>query len=121
MSLRFGVVVSLTWCLSSWCPVVSALEQNLACQDDHSSQYRQLVEKLAGQALTAADKLRLAILYALRYETSGNMARLKEQMTEGGCSASQARLVDQVLQYAGEVGSIDLCLGKALVFDVVAV
>lgn len=82
---------------------VSALEQSLACSDEHSTQLREITEKLESPDLTSADKLRLAILYALRYETSGNLGRLKEMMAEGGCSPSQVHMIDQVLQYAGEV------------------
>lgn len=50
--------------------MVSQFEQDLACSDDQSSHYRTLLENLQNPNLKAADKLRLSLLYILRYEDS---------------------------------------------------
>ena len=59
---------------------VSATEQSLACSDEPQAHLRDLKEKLASDDMTSADKMRLAILYALRYEASANLDDVKEKM-----------------------------------------
>lgn len=108
---------------------VSQLEQDLACNDDHSNQVVQLVpllfssessniprlhchskrklkelrEKIQAHHIKSADKLRLAILYALRYESSGNIMDVKRQLLSCGMREDQVALLDAVLQAAGKV------------------
>ena len=48
---------------------VSHLEQELACTDDHSTQLKNLQAMMEDRSLATVDALRLAMLYALRYET----------------------------------------------------
>jgi vacuolar protein sorting-associated protein 45 len=50
---------------------VSQFEQELACADDHSAHFRELMEKLRSPSVKIPDKLRLGLLYALRYEHLG--------------------------------------------------
>lgn len=47
------------------------------------------------------DKLRLGLLYALRYEQTGNVAMVKGHMAQGGVSPEKVALVDKILRYAG--------------------
>jgi vacuolar protein sorting-associated protein 45 len=47
---------------------VSAFEQDLACVDDHAGHLRELMSKLDSRTVKIPDKLRLGMLYALRYE-----------------------------------------------------
>ena len=44
---------------------VSQLEQDVACNDDKSTQWREVLQRLNDSAVKAPDKLRLAMLYAL--------------------------------------------------------
>lgn len=57
---------------------------------------------LASPEISAVDKLRLGLLYALRYEASADLARLKDRMVEGGVPRAQVTLLDKMLQYAGQ-------------------
>jgi vacuolar protein sorting-associated protein 45 len=80
---------------------VSQFEQELACADDHGSHVRELLDKLGNSNIQTADKLRLGLLYALRYETTGNISMVKQRMTQGGVSPDQLALMDIMLRYAG--------------------
>lgn len=51
--------------------------------------------------IKAPDKLRLAMLYALRYEDTGNLRAVKARLLEGGLTPEKVDLVDALLQYAG--------------------
>jgi len=80
---------------------VSQFEQELACSDDHSIQYKELLDKLGSIHIKIPDKLRLGLLYALRYENSGNLNRIKVEMKRGGVTDQMIALMDTILQYGG--------------------
>lgn len=83
---------------------VSAFEQDLACADDHAGHLRELMAKLDSATVKIPDKLRLGMLYALRYENaSPNNAipAVKEAMKRGGVPPDNVALVDAILRYAG--------------------
>ena len=82
---------------------VSQLEQELACNDDHSSQQRELMEKIRGTEFKAADKLRLALLYALRYEDTADISSLKRELLDAGVSQQKVQLIDAILRHGGKV------------------
>lgn len=79
---------------------VSALEQGLACHDDHSAHWRELLEKLQSSRIQVADKLRLGLLYALRYEHVANVHMLQQAMRQGGVPADKVQLLPVLLRYA---------------------
>ena len=78
------------------------LEQELACNDDHSAQHRDLLGKIRGSEVDSADKLRLGLLYALRYEDSADIGALKRELVNGGVPAAKVQLVDLILQHVGK-------------------
>jgi vacuolar protein sorting-associated protein 45 len=80
---------------------VSQFEQELACADNHTEHWRELMEKLDSPRINEADKLRLGLLYALRYETSGNLNMVQQAMKKGGLSAESVDLLKVMLRYAG--------------------
>lgn len=83
---------------------VSQLEQELACGDDHNTHFRDLVAKLKMAQIKPMNKLRLAILYALRYETNSSVQIkvVKDLLaTSAGLSAERIALVDFFLKYGG--------------------
>merc|ERR1711981_790457 len=47
------------------------------------------------------ERLRLVLLYALRYEHSSSNLQLKEELRKTGVGEEQVSLVDQVVRYAG--------------------
>lgn len=80
---------------------VSQFEQELACADDHSSHVRELLEKLRSPSVKIPDKLRLGLLYALRYEHSGNIHMIQSAMSKGGVPPDMVDLVNVILRYGG--------------------
>lgn len=82
---------------------VSALEQELACSSDQSGHAAELRDKLGDRRISNAAALRLVMLFALRYETSGRsqVEDFKVKLRERGMSQHHVRLVDTVLQYGG--------------------
>jgi len=81
---------------------VSQFEQELACTDDHATHIRELMEKLSSLSVKVPDKLRLGLLYAIRYEQHGFLTRVKTAMTDGGVPPDMVDLMDIILRYAGE-------------------
>lgn len=96
---------------------VSQFEQELACADDHSMHVRELREKLASPSVKIPDKLRLGLLYALRYENSGNLENVKRQMINGGVTSRMVELVDVILRYGGTNARGGDMLGNNNVFS----
>jgi vacuolar protein sorting-associated protein 45 len=90
---------------------VSAFEQDLACVDDQAGHLKELMSKLDSQTVKIPDKLRLGMLYALRYEkpSAGGgqgsvpsaIPAVKEAMKRGGVPQDGVALVDAILKYAG--------------------
>ena len=83
---------------------VSQLEQDVACNDDKSTQWREVLQRLNDSAVKAPDKLRLAMLYALRYESAqaSTTDRLKLGLEENRVAPDKVALVDAVLKYGGK-------------------
>lgn len=81
---------------------ISALEQDLACQQDHKRQLQEVNDMFDRKEVSPVDKLRLGLLYALRYETQADIPRLKERMIENGVPPSQTKLLDKIVRYAGQ-------------------
>lgn len=81
---------------------ISALEQEIACGNDHGNHKIQLMEKLQNHAIQPADKVRLAILFAIRYESYSEVSQIKSVLIENGVKAEKAALIDAVLEYGGE-------------------
>jgi vacuolar protein sorting-associated protein 45 len=80
---------------------VSQFEQELACSDDQNAHWRELLEKLNSPTIKIPDKLRLGLLYALRYETSANLHMLQSAMSKGGVPPDMVSLVNVMLRYGG--------------------
>ncbi|CAH0479968.1 unnamed protein product [Peronospora belbahrii] len=85
---------------------VSQLEQELACGDDHNAHFRDVVAKLKDAQVKPSNKLRLAILYALRYEThsSVQLKTVKDLLAAphgGGLPFERVELIDAFLKFGG--------------------
>jgi len=93
----------------------SQLEQDLACSENRQEHYKSLQEILRGTQITNMERLRMVLLYALRYEHSNSNLQLKEDLRKNGVGEEQIALVDQVLRYAGShVRTGDLFQNKSL-------
>ena len=82
---------------------VSAFEQDLACTDDQVGHLKELMVKLESSSIKIPDKLRLGMLYALRYENAVQNAipAVKEAMRRGGVPQNSISLIDALLKYGG--------------------
>jgi len=93
----------------------SQLEQEMACSENRQEHFRSVVEMIRGQKITHMQRLRLVLLYALRYERDGSIDRLKQELRGQGIKEEQVGLVDQLLRYAGShARSGDLFQNKSL-------
>jgi len=81
----------------------SQVEQELACTLDHTSAVSEVEALLHKPSIAIPNKLRLVLLYALRYERNGEnrIANFKELLAESGASPEQVQLVDIILQHYG--------------------
>jgi len=82
---------------------VSEVEQDLAVQDAHSSAAESVEGLLMKPSVSIDSKLRLVLLYALRYEhnPSSRLDRFKELLENSGASAAQVKLVNTMLAEFG--------------------
>lgn len=82
---------------------VSELEQSLAANESHGSDLKNVREMISSPEIEAEAKIRLAVLYALRYQKfSGNaIVAVVDLLQQNGIPESDARLVYVILHYAG--------------------
>jgi exosome complex RNA-binding protein Csl4 len=82
---------------------ISTLEQTLACSSDHAQHVERVKEKIRDPKIHVEDKLRLAMLYALRYETHGGnrIPEIKQLLRASRVTEDRVKLLDIILDYAG--------------------
>lgn len=94
---------------------VSSLEQELACSEQRDSHCSAIRQKLQQPDITTLHKLRLVILFALRYGGDSFVNILKDELRKSGVvDEEQVSLVDGVVQYASTCRSADLFQNKNL-------
>lgn len=88
---------------------VSQLEQSLACNDSHSSDLKTLQGFIGSETLDLDVKLRLVILYGLRYQSNSNsqlpfLVDLLATTTSGGARQRDIKAIVQTVleKYAGQ-------------------
>jgi len=92
----------------------SQLEQEIACSDNRQEHYKSVCDMLRGDRITNMERLRLVLLYALRYEGDNSIAQLKKLLLDCSIGEDQVALIDQMLRYAGQhVRSVDLFQNKS--------
>lgn len=102
---------------------ISQLEQDITCNNDRSNHRREVLEKLTNSKLQLLDKLRLVLLYLLKYENNDDVTNMRRALEEQGANPRQLGLIEAMLAYAGETkrapglfsgGGIMSQLGKKL-------
>jgi vacuolar protein sorting-associated protein 45 len=80
---------------------LSAIEQETACEDSRQEQFRKISIALTDPGNPQLEKLRLVLLYSVRYanDTSG-ISQLKQSLSSLGIDQSQVELVDLLRDYA---------------------
>ena len=79
----------------------SELEQMIACSDDRQAHLRFLQDRLSDGGIPAGQKLRLAMLYVLRYEEHSDIRQVKQMLSDCGLPRDQINVIDALLNYAG--------------------
>ncbi|XP_047348718.1 vacuolar protein sorting-associated protein 45 [Vespa velutina] len=82
---------------------VSALEQELSCQNDHSAQLQRVKKLINDEKVRELDAARLVMLYALHYENHANnqISVLLDLLKKRNISEKYVKLVHNVLEYSG--------------------
>ncbi|CEM25368.1 unnamed protein product [Vitrella brassicaformis CCMP3155] len=92
---------------------VSCLEQDLACTNNRNEHCKAVLDRLRSPDTRNMERLRLVLLYALRYENDTYIGQLKEELKKAGIEEEQVALVDALLAHAGShVRSGDLFQNK---------
>ncbi|KAI8328164.1 Sec1-like protein [Choanephora cucurbitarum] len=82
---------------------ISELEQGLACNENHQSDLRHIQQLIASPDIDQEAKIRLVLLYALRYERLANnsIKSLISLLDQHGVSERKSALIPAILFYAG--------------------
>ncbi|WVW83283.1 hypothetical protein I302_105302 [Kwoniella bestiolae CBS 10118] len=82
---------------------ISEVEQSLSSVESHASDLRSVQTLISSPKTRPANKLRLAILYALRYQKliGNQIPQVIDNLISNGVSADKARLVYVMLNFAG--------------------
>mmetsp|Transcript_11388 Transcript_11388/g.47422 ORF Transcript_11388/g.47422 Transcript_11388/m.47422 type:complete len:429 (+) Transcript_11388:637-1923(+) len=82
---------------------VSELEQDIACRESAVEHKAQVLNFLKSYKVTKEDKLKLVLLYSLRYERAGDMhlGALIQGLYEAGLGSDKVSLVNALTQQAG--------------------
>lgn len=84
---------------------VSEVEQDLVSTENNASKtdnYRKVLEIIESQEISKVEKLRLLILFSIRYENDNMIFQLKEKLRGQGVTEEQLNLVNCMLEYAGK-------------------
>ncbi|PXF47576.1 Vacuolar protein sorting-associated protein 45 [Gracilariopsis chorda] len=82
---------------------VSQLEQDLACREAEGDHRKQIMELLKEANVSLSDKLRLVMLYSLRYEGKNErgLPAMREALRKAGVGPEGIQLISSVREYAG--------------------
>ncbi|CDS02676.1 hypothetical protein LRAMOSA00081 [Lichtheimia ramosa] len=82
---------------------ISELEQGLACNENHNSDLRSIQQMIERSNISEDAKIRLVLLYTLRYERmqNNNIKSLVDLLDRAGVSERKSALIPAILMYAG--------------------
>ncbi|PNF35932.1 Vacuolar protein sorting-associated protein 45 [Cryptotermes secundus] len=82
---------------------VSELEQELACQNEHSQQLQRIRKLIGNSKVRDIDAARLVMLYALHYEkhTNNDIVGLVDALKQRGVPEHLTKLIYSVMEYGG--------------------
>ena len=99
---------------------VSALEQEIACEENRIEQYRKMTIMLSDQSTTQLEKLRLVLLYSVRYSSDINgISNLKDTLAALGVALDQIALIDLLLEYTKDLYRPEDIAGKKSVMSLI--
>eukprot|EP01112_Ceratiomyxa_fruticulosa_P003673 TRINITY_DN13992_c0_g1_i2.p1 TRINITY_DN13992_c0_g1~~TRINITY_DN13992_c0_g1_i2.p1 ORF type:complete len:554 (-),score=113.48 TRINITY_DN13992_c0_g1_i2:148-1809(-) len=81
---------------------VSELQQELACTHDHGAAFRKVCDALGNPDISFRDKIRLALLYAIRYEEGGRTPEIADILgQQPGADPQSVEIINYITEYAG--------------------
>jgi len=82
---------------------VSQLEQDLACREAETEHITEIDALIRSPKVSASDKLRVVLLYALRYENSKTkgLGQMKAALQKNGIPPEGVALIDAIKLYGG--------------------
>jgi len=101
---------------------VSMVEQNLACNNDPSNHYKELTDLFSSPKIDKNDKIRLLMIYALRYENSSSskITELIDLLFQNGVDRESIALVGALKRYAGSAQRTGDLFGNKDLITIVA-
>jgi len=81
---------------------ISELEQEISCDNDHNAHKKLLLDRINNNKVQNADKLRLSILFIIKYESYNEIGFIKLKLSEKGINSQQLAILDAILEYASE-------------------
>jgi len=79
----------------------SELEQELACNHNHSEAFAKVSAMIDNPHISKQDKLKLVVLYSIRYEEGGRVNDLVEALYRNGVEKEDVSLIAAMTEYAG--------------------
>jgi len=92
--------------------LVSEIEQDIAIKSNKSEHVRNVTEILEDNDVDQFEKVRLVMIFALRYEGDSNVGKFKDMLRNNNVKQEHIDLIEIVLQYAGKKKRSPFMLGK---------
>jgi vacuolar protein sorting-associated protein 45 len=70
--------------------------------NEHSNHKRDLFELLGDEKIANSDKVRLSLLYLVKYESYDEKREIKQKLAQAGVPNAEQRLIDALLEYSGD-------------------
>ena len=82
---------------------VGELEQSLACVENHANDFKTLQTLISNPAVAEDSKVKLALLYLLRYEKSpqNSVKAVVDMLRKAGLGDRKVGMLDQMVSFAG--------------------
>ncbi|CAI2363735.1 unnamed protein product [Moneuplotes crassus] len=91
---------------------VCELEQDIAVKNSKSEQVKEMKEILEDPEVDQFEKIRLVMLFSLRYEGDSNVKKFRTMLRESNISPDHIDFIDFLIQYAGKDKRSNFLFGK---------
>ncbi|CAD8099685.1 unnamed protein product [Paramecium primaurelia] len=81
---------------------VSKVEQDIVCNEAKSEHQKAVFQMLEDRTIQTYEKLKLVMLYALRYENCDKISRMKDILRDLGVKNNSLNLINYLLDYSGK-------------------
>ena len=95
---------------------ISKLEQDISCNSDHAAHKTELLETFLNPKIEGADKIRLALIYLIKYESYNELTEIKSALLRvPGITSEKTSILDAMLEYAGDTKRASGLFGGGLI------